>query len=145
MHLHAADPQNTLKVTTQVFSVLVFLCFFKYQRPLWPAFFDVPRTTFGMYLSHVLILAAFTYPLRTLLDGPHPHPFARSFVMRVAMWLATTAFVSGLSFAISRTLSASPALSWTVGSNWVAGRARGRDRSSDEGACSAKAAIETAS
>jgi membrane-bound acyltransferase YfiQ involved in biofilm formation len=145
VHLHAPDPLNTLKVTTQIFSVLVFLCFFKYQRPIWPACFDVPRTTFGMYLAHVLTLAAFTSPLWMLMNGTHPHPFLGSFAMRVAIWLATTALTAAVSLVLARALAASPTLGWIVGSPRPAGSGRVQDRSSIGDHRSAKAEIATAS
>ncbi len=115
MHLNSADPLNTLKVTTQVFSVLVFLCFFKIQRRLWPRFLDVSRTTFGMYLSHVIVLAAFLHPLWTILQKPGQHPLLGSFAMRVAMWLGAALLTVATSFLVARVLSTSPGLSWTVG------------------------------
>jgi membrane-bound acyltransferase YfiQ involved in biofilm formation len=116
LRLHSVDPLNTLKVTTQVFSVLVFLCFFKHQRSIWPKFIDVSRTTFGMYLSHVLILSGFNSALWTLLISPVAHPLLGSLAGRVTLWLAVTALTSGASLMLSRGISNSQTLSWIVGS-----------------------------
>jgi fucose 4-O-acetylase-like acetyltransferase len=114
--LHAVDPLNTLKISTQIFSVVVFLLFFKVQRRLWPVSFDVSRTTFGMYLSHVILLAAVTSPLWSLMNQAPSHPLLGRFVVRLAVWLGATALVSAFSFALARAFSASPSLGWIVGS-----------------------------
>ena len=116
MHLQSVDPLNTLKVTTQVFSVLVFLCFFKYRRRMWPVSFDVPRTTFGMYLAHVIVLAAYVHPLGAALRWAGPHPLLGSFGMRVATWLIAATLTAATSLVLARALSHSETLGWTVGS-----------------------------
>jgi len=57
MHrLGRAVIDNTLRLSNQVFSVLVVLALVKLKRPVWPRFVDVRRETFGLYLSHAIVL-----------------------------------------------------------------------------------------
>ena len=56
IHLNAPDPGNTLRLSNQIFSIVVVLFFLKIQHATWPKFVDVPQQTFGIYLSHFIIL-----------------------------------------------------------------------------------------
>ena len=56
IHLKAPDPGNTLRLSNQIFSIVVVLFLLKIQHATWPKFVDVPQQTFGIYLSHFIVL-----------------------------------------------------------------------------------------
>ena len=51
-----SDPLNTLRLSNQVFSISMVLLIFKFDGSTWPRFIDVRRHTFGLYLSHSIVL-----------------------------------------------------------------------------------------
>jgi membrane-bound acyltransferase YfiQ involved in biofilm formation len=55
-HRRSLDPLNTLRLSNQVFSVLVVLLLVKIGGKTWPRFVDVRRETFGIYLCHTIVL-----------------------------------------------------------------------------------------
>ena len=112
--LHSADPLNTLRLSNQAFSIFVVLMIFKFRRATWPAFIDVRRHTFGLYLSHL----AFVMLLgRTLRHFPRwaPDSIYVSAIEGVVLWVAlsVTAYVCCL--LLTRWLASRPSLQWMVG------------------------------
>jgi hypothetical protein len=55
--LHSADPMNSLRITNQLYSVVVVLAIVRVRRAVWPRFVDVRAHTFGLYLTHTVGLA----------------------------------------------------------------------------------------
>lgn len=50
--LHSPDPQNSLRITNQLFSISMVLVLLKIKTCLWPMFLNVREHTFGIYLMH---------------------------------------------------------------------------------------------
>jgi Acyltransferase family len=57
--LRNPDPVNTLRFSNQLFSLALVLILFKLSSPSWPRFVDVRRHTFGLYLSHTIVMTVF--------------------------------------------------------------------------------------
>jgi hypothetical protein len=55
--LGTTDPANTLRISNQLFSMAVVLLIYKASRAITPRFVDARTSTFGIYLSHTLILS----------------------------------------------------------------------------------------
>jgi probable poly-beta-1,6-N-acetyl-D-glucosamine export protein len=54
--LHAVDPFNTLKISNQLYSLLIFFLFIKIRHLKLPAVFNPKRDTYGIYLYHPFAL-----------------------------------------------------------------------------------------
>ncbi len=114
-HLGSPDPLNTLRLSNQLFSVAVVLLLLKIKRSTWPAFVDVRRHTFGLYLSHSMVQVVL---ISALAEALIHHPIAwilNTAAGRLALWFAVLAATYGTSLAITRSLDAQPRLRWTVG------------------------------
>jgi acyltransferase len=114
-HLHSSDPLNTLRLSNQIFSVLVVLCLCKVRRATWPRFVDVSRHTFGIYLSHALIVGIVLTTVRRLLELSAFAPIVSSVGLRVLLWGVATLIAWTAGFLISREMAATPSLCWLVG------------------------------
>jgi peptidoglycan/LPS O-acetylase OafA/YrhL len=55
--LHSADPMNSLRLSNQLYSVAAVLAIMKLRREIWPRFVDVRAHTYGLYLTHSIVLA----------------------------------------------------------------------------------------
>jgi surface polysaccharide O-acyltransferase-like enzyme len=115
LHLYALDPLNTLRLSNQIFSVLVVLCFCKLPRAAWPRFVDVPRHTFGIYLSHAIIVAAVLTLTRRLLEHPSFSWIGHRVFPCTLLWVIVTAVAWTAGFLLSRAIAANPALCWLQG------------------------------
>ena len=128
LHLHLLDPLNTLRLSNQLFSVLVVLCLCKLPRPTWPGFVDVPRHTFGIYLSHALIVAFILTVIRRMLELPAAAVIAHNLLPRILLWIAATTLAWTAGFLLSRSIAAQPSLCWLQGVSPLSRRTE-RDRS----------------
>jgi len=109
------DPMNTLRISNQLYSVATVLAIVKLRRAVWPHFVDVRANTFGLYLTHTVVLALIAAMSRQLL----PHLAAPSWWIGNygALLLLPLIFVVayGGCLLIVRALLAYPRLRWTVG------------------------------
>jgi surface polysaccharide O-acyltransferase-like enzyme len=115
LHLHATDPLNTLRFSNQIFSVLVVLCLCKLPTAIWPRFVDVPRHTFGIYLSHALIVGILLTLMRHLLESPRFAAVSSNVVLRIGLWGAATAVAWTTGFLLSRRIASTRSLCWMLG------------------------------
>ena len=126
VHLHSADPMNTLRVSNLVMSMPLLLAMAKAKRCVWPSFVDVRRNTFGIYLTHWMILAGCWHVGAhvLLMTGTSYLQIGLRgrLVFAVALFFATY----GISLWLTRTLAGSRSVAWMVG----AGSAKGRAASS---------------
>jgi surface polysaccharide O-acyltransferase-like enzyme len=109
------DPLNTLRLSNQLFSILVVLCLAKLERATWPRFVDVPRHTFGIYLSHSLIVALVLTCARRLIDTQVGPTIAAHGWLRAGLWLVLTAMAWSAGWLCARVLAGHPAWQWLVG------------------------------
>ncbi|HEX4312006.1 MAG TPA: acyltransferase [Acidobacteriaceae bacterium] len=121
LSLHSSDPTNSLRITNQLFSVVVVLAIMKLRHAVWPRFVDVRAHTFGLYLTHTAALALCGAILvRLVPPGGPAHFWSRAPGMLV---LLVTIFgcVYGGCLLLVRLLLSCRWLRWTVG---LAGRGR---------------------
>jgi hypothetical protein len=113
-HLRNPDPLNTLRFSNQVFSLAMALVLFKFKRPTWPWFVDVRRHTFGIYLSHTIVMVAMFSCLRAVCPVvPTLNlPFALGHVLSAIMLITSTYLIS---LAITEAIARRPSLRWAVG------------------------------
>jgi peptidoglycan/LPS O-acetylase OafA/YrhL len=113
--LHAPDPTNTLRLTNQIFSVLVVLLLFKIQTRSWPGFVHVRQQTYGIYLIHWFYLRIAIQGLRKLvaltLGAGNPPPAAATFFLCALVFVMTY----GASLLTAKWLAGKNSLRWTVG------------------------------
>ena len=113
-----SDAENSLRISNQIYSIIVVLMIAKLRHNLWPAWFQVRTSTFGIYLVNRIVLAQiFTLArhAQSLVDRlPTATPLEN---------LITSAFLSLLGFAITYGVSLGitlvilriPRLRWIVG------------------------------
>ena len=112
--LHNPDPINTLRFTNQVFSISMVLMIFKFRRATWPGFLDVRRDTFGLYLSHSIVLLLL---MRLLRNSSRWVPGLRSVpnFEGVILWIAVSVVTYGSCLMGIMWLARRPSLQWMVG------------------------------
>jgi hypothetical protein len=113
MARHSIDPSNTLRLSNQVFSILVVLLLFKLKSASWPGFIHVREQTFSIYLLHNFFLRMGSLPLNhwfipRLAATLHP---SISFLSRAALFL----FAYGGSLLVGRWIASSDRWRWTIG------------------------------
>ncbi len=118
-HLGSADPSNTLRLTNQFYSIFMVLILIKLRRATWPRFINVRNHTFGIYLSHTIILIllcdCFSIVLRRF-NGTSIDVLTSSLSVGIAGKIIFTAVTYILSLAVAKAFSASRSLQWVVGS-----------------------------
>jgi hypothetical protein len=119
------DMMNTLRISNQIFSLLVVFAFMKVQRATWPKFVSVRATTFGLYLIHPtlgLFLHALVFSLAAHLlkdkwasfVGNLDQVMARP-LTSLSIWAVTFVVYYTGSLVLTQALAKRPKLSWTVG------------------------------
>jgi surface polysaccharide O-acyltransferase-like enzyme len=114
-HLGAPDPLNVMRVSQQVFAVMVALMLFKVQTRAYPRFLDLRRHTFGVYLIHPIFVMVIVDMIRPVFDRfPQGH-LMQTHLERIGFWFAGVAVISVVSFGCSRLLAENSHTSWLVG------------------------------
>lgn len=114
-HLGSPDPNNTLRLSNQIFSIAVVLLILKLRHATWPRFVDVRNHTFGIYLSHSMILAIMLGVLRRSLALITPGHLLNSSLEGLALWVVTTAVTYSISLSVTKVIAGRPTLRWMVG------------------------------
>jgi membrane-bound acyltransferase YfiQ involved in biofilm formation len=107
-------PFNTLRLSNQAFSICVALVFFKLRRATWPRIIDVRRDTFGLYLTHAIVLLILMRIVKCFhhsMVGPVYLLNVESVLLWIALFLLT--YLSSL--IVTKWLATRPSLHWTVG------------------------------
>lgn len=110
---HSVEPMNTLRLSNQVFSILVVLVLVKVKTVTWPSFAEVRQQTYCIYLVHMFYLR-FAFAVcnrvfgRGLMGGSHP---SISFLLRALLFV----FAYGGSILASKVILASHRWSWIIG------------------------------
>lgn len=109
---NSPDAMNTLRFGNQIYSVLMVILLVRIRRRTWPAFVDVAENTYGIYLTHGLVISlAFTVGMRILPVRGHHLGFAG--ILLTWAILAPTAYV--LSLQLTKALAADERWGWAVG------------------------------
>jgi fucose 4-O-acetylase-like acetyltransferase len=113
-HLQSPDPENTLRLSNQICSVLGVLTLMKVKRPAWPGFLDARRETFGLYLSHTLSLELAVLFMQATVGRFLPGLLTDR-VGLLLVWPALFFLVYGAALGITKALAGWSATSWLVG------------------------------
>jgi len=98
-----------------VFAVLVALAFVKVKKTMWPRFVQVRRETFGLYLSHAILLDIVLRSIQTWFRRAPASWLPSSGVGLVIEWLTTFALTYGAGIMVARKLAGWNATQWLVG------------------------------
>jgi membrane-bound acyltransferase YfiQ involved in biofilm formation len=115
-HLGSIDPSNTLRLSNQAFSMAVIFMVMKFRKAMWPRFVDVQRHTFGIYLSHTLLLGGILALIRWNLPVNVLAGLNKNVTADLTLRLVVTVFTYLLSLAVTAALAGTPRLQWLVGS-----------------------------
>ena len=114
-HLHSPDPLNTLRLSNQMFSIVVVLLILKIRRGVWPTFVNVRRETYGIYLAHGMLLAMGINLLNEVRRTYFPSTQIEAGLSGIFIWLLLSAAVYLAALATTRMLAAQVHLRWLVG------------------------------
>lgn len=112
-----SDSMNTLRISNQIYSVIIVLAIFKLSKAIWPSLVNVRTTTFGIYLIHTVVLL--------LLGGIVNHAILPPAVraawslgpgIMVCLSLVVFAVTYGCSLGLTELLLKQSRLRWMVGS-----------------------------
>jgi surface polysaccharide O-acyltransferase-like enzyme len=114
MSLHSPEPQNTLRITNQLFSISAVLLLLRVRTRLWPAFLNVREHTFGIYLTHSPVTAVVGFVLlhSAFLTASVAHYGA---VGLICWWGMRFACTYALSVLLTILMAQSPRVSWMIG------------------------------
>jgi surface polysaccharide O-acyltransferase-like enzyme len=112
---HGKDPVNTLRMSNQVFSVLMALVLAKIPRRSWPSFVHVRHEMFGVYLSHTIVLLLLLRAGRYSLRGAHGSPILHSGWGLAVIWMLMVVVVWGICLGLTKWLSKGAKTHWIVG------------------------------
>lgn len=115
LRLGSIDSVNTLRITNQVFSVLVVLLFVKIRHQVWPRFVNVRAETYPIFLSHSAAICVLAAILKRVLPRVSPPAWWVSVPGTLAVVAVIFLTAYAMSLLISKWLIAHPSLSWTVG------------------------------
>lgn len=123
--LKSPDPLNTLRVTNQIFSILVVLLLLKLRRRSWPSFVDVRGQTFGIYLSHSLLLTIIFNLVKRVIKNQSPHGLPYATALGAVVWITVFSLTYSISLLLTQWLGRQTSLRWSIGLGEVKGRATG--------------------
>ena len=113
--LATLDEFNTLRISNQLYSVAVMLVILKFRRSVSPGVIDPRATTFGVYLTHTMVLGS----VAAVLKHSIPYLSSSTFWTKAEGGIILTLAIFSLTYAISLSLTlflqAHPKLRWTVG------------------------------
>lgn len=113
--LGSIDPMNVLRISNQIYSVVVVLGIVKVKHALWPRFVDVRKNTFGLYLTHFFGIVLLAMAVKRIL----PHWGSLSMWRESSVGLLLILVVFCLTYAgsllVVKVLVSNPRLRWAVG------------------------------
>ena len=113
--LGSIDPMNTLRISNQVFSVVMVLAIMKLKRAVWPHFVDVRKHTFGLYLTHTSCLAVLASVLKRILPRSPQSLMWRTGTEGLLLGLLLFCLTYAGCLIVVRVLLSNDRLRWTVG------------------------------
>ena len=107
----SADPDNTLRLSNQLYSLAVALLLLKLKSRTWPKVIEVRKDLFGVYLVHIFILTLSV----VLLHRCHLVSKAPGLIESLALGAILTLFVFASSVFCTHLLKKHRMSAWTVG------------------------------
>ena len=92
---HLADPLNTLRFCNQAYSILVVILLVRIKRATWPRSVDVGATTYGIHLTHSMVVAVLFAAAAPFVFKPD-HVIGYAGVIAVWSILAPVSYVTAL-------------------------------------------------
>jgi peptidoglycan/LPS O-acetylase OafA/YrhL len=109
-------PMNVLRISNQVYSIFVVLAISKLRKPVWPRIVNVRTTTFGIYLTHIIVLFFLMGIVkRTILQTLISHGWDTNPAAQICFLLGIFAVAYGASLALTKWQLSHPSLRWLAG------------------------------
>jgi hypothetical protein len=108
------DDTNSLRFGNQIYSVLIVILLVRIQRRTWPAFVNVPETTYGIYHSHDMVLGFVGFVVARIVLV-HRHVLGPAGIVLVSLLIGFIAYA--LCLQLTRLLASSPRWAWVVGAS----------------------------
>ncbi len=112
---HILDATNSLRFSNQISSIVAVLFIYKFPRATWPRFVDVRKNTFGIYLSHSLVLSCLWRVLKIHRIAPTVHRLAAKRGGCIVLWATVLLSAYALSLLVTKLFVSQSALGWLVG------------------------------
>lgn len=111
-------PMNILRISNQVYSIILVLAIFKLRKPVWPRTVNVRATTFGIYLTHTIVLWILACAVRRLIGkAASGQTSGWAPAIAVCLTLGVFAVTYCSSLFLTKWLLDHPRLSWMVGAS----------------------------
>lgn len=109
---HSPDNYNSLRFGNQIYSVLIVILLLRIRRPSWPAFINVAETTYGVYLTHGMVMTLlFAAAMKIVMV--HGRVLAPPGILLMWAVLAPTGYY--LALQLTRLFASSHRAAWIVG------------------------------
>jgi hypothetical protein len=110
------NPMNILRISNQAYSIFVVLAISKLRKPVWPRIVNVRTATYGIYLTHVIVLFLIMGVVkRTILHALTTHAWSTNPAAQICFLLGVFAVTYGASLALTKWLLSHSRLRWMVG------------------------------
>ena len=116
-HLRSPDPMNSLRLSNQIFSISVVLMLLKLPRPTWPRFVNVRNNTFGLYLTHTMVLSLVLHTMMHLLARSSKMWLEDSNAGLVCLWVSAVVATYAACLLVTQAIHSQPRLRWLIGSD----------------------------
>ena len=109
---NSPDEFNSLRFGNQIYSVVMVILLLRIRRRSWPSFVNVAETTYGVYLTHgMMISLIFACAMKLVtVHGSLPGP-----VGIFLLWAMLAPLIYFLALQLSRMFSSSRRWAWVVG------------------------------
>jgi membrane-bound acyltransferase YfiQ involved in biofilm formation len=106
---------NTLRISNQLYSVAAVLAILKFRKALWPRFIDVRASTYGIYLTHAIVLSLLMNAVRYKGLKMHAAGLTSGNVAAAGCFaLLIFVLTYGSALVLTNWIAAQPNLSWMV-------------------------------
>ena len=112
--LRTGEEFNTLRLSNQIFSVMVVMLIVKCKTTLFPKALDVRAETFGIFLIHPILLQIFI-AVRDRVPDATMLRIRENGALLISLGLATFGTIYLLSLLLTKVLRRVPYLKWTIG------------------------------
>jgi peptidoglycan/LPS O-acetylase OafA/YrhL len=112
------DPfaMSSLRISNQAFSIVAALALFKLRKPVWPRALNVRATTFGIYLTHTIVLMLLTSAaMQMFLRGIVVPGAGLKSLTAAGLSLLSFLLVYGGALTLTEWMLRHPRLRWTIG------------------------------
>jgi peptidoglycan/LPS O-acetylase OafA/YrhL len=109
------DPLNTLRISNQIYSIVIVLAIMKVRFALWPSVVNVREHTFGLYLTHTVAQFCLWWEFKPIFRYFAAAPLWVASIGTVILIPTLFILIYGGCLLVVQILLAYPKLRWTVG------------------------------